>query len=294
MSRVTLISTSTLALLTVACAEAPSLSIGGEPSRHYEEQAPAQFINPSDVTPNVKRSVNEAPELELSLPAAPQPALREGSAELVLSGSLPSLEGEVTREVFGQEDGAPALAPAAPAAPEALEVGDVCSYSVADLAEPCTGSGEVSCSLEGDNFKNLYPAGLSVGEGALQVTINDVTALNNALPAQLDAAPLTERLIDPSAAELDKLSAELVALTLNIELARQGLAGHLSLEELRVTEGPFAGETVHTVHGAMSALLAGDEAALERYGMDIDALTNALSDINEAGRGCAAPVTLSR
>ena len=290
MSRVTLISTSTLALLTVACAEAPSLSIGGEPNRHYEESTPAQFMNPSDVTPSVKSSVNEVPELELSVPAAPQPTLRGGSAELVVSGPIPSLEGEVSREQLGQEDGASALAPAAP---EALEMGDVCSYSVADLAEPCTSSGEVSCSLEGDSFKSLYPAGLVVGEGSLQVTINDVTALNNALPAQLDAAPLTESLIDPSAAELDKLSAELVALTLNIELARQGLAGHLSLEELRITDGPFAGETVHTVHGAMSALLAGDEAALERYGMDIDALTNALADINEAGRGCAAPAGLS-
>jgi hypothetical protein len=291
MSRLTLISTSTLALLTVACAEAPSISIGGEPTRSEESQSALNFIAPGELTPSFA-----APEaqpssslLEIPAPVAPQPMLREGATALTGAALSGSHEEAISRAELALEADAPALVPSA----EGLEVGDVCSYSVADLAAPCTGSGEVSCGLEGDSFKNLYPAGLSVGEGALQVTINDVTALNNALPAQLDAAPLTESLIDPSAAELDKLSAELVALTLNIELARQGLAGHLSLEELRVTEGPFAGETVHTVHGAMSALLAGDEAALERYGMDIDALTNALAEINEAGRGCAAPVTLS-
>jgi len=285
MSRLTLISTSTIALLTVACAEAPSLSIGGEPERHYEQQTQVNFISPSSTVPTLTIPEQEQGSINQPSPTLSGLTIQEGAMELPMPSDLSSLEENAEQEHLGQQEGARETAPVEPSD---LIAGDVCSYSVAELAAPCTGSGEVSCLLEEDGFKNLYPAGLTVGEGSLQVIINDVTALNNALPAQLEAAPLTETLIDPSAEELDALSAELVALTLNIELARQGLAGHLSLEELRVSEGPFAGETVHTVHGAMSALLSGDEAALERYGMDIDALTTALAAINNAGSGCAA------
>jgi len=148
--------------------------------------------------------------------------------------------------------------------------------------------------LQGEDFKASYPDGLIIGQAPLQITFSSIDAVARALPPALDAAPLTEPLFDPNNTKIDALSGELIALALNMELSARGMVGNTSIEELRVTMGPFKGELVHTVYQDMSGLLSGDERVLERYGMDIEVLTDALADINAAGEDCIPSGLLER
>ena len=299
MSRLNLFSISTVSLFTLACAEVPTLSIGGEP---LPEQSSALA------------SASEAPQKgaggrAVQVPSASSPTLNIGDLDLDRaeeeqptpvqlrplypfiprrgdSPEPPPVEDEVEEPTTSE--------PSDPPVSLELRPGDLCSYSVATWAEGCQSSKDPGCMLQGEDFKVSYPDALVIGQAPLQITLSSIDAVAQALPPTLDAAPLTESLIDPSNAKVDALSGELIALALNMEISALGLVGNASLEELRITMGPFEGELVHTVYQDMSALLSGDEMALERYGMDIEALTDALADINAAGEDCVPSELLKR
>ena len=297
MSRFNLFSASTIALLTVACAEVPTLSIGGEPlpassstltasssgkSRQGQsaiaEQAPEHYLPSIDL---------EA----LSQEQAP-PSINFAPVHPILPRQAPGPEQEPER--IEEEPTVPEQIEEELELPTELGAGDLCSYSVSAWASGCKESKDPGCLLQGEDFKASYPDGMSIGRAPLQVTLSDMIAVASALPPQLDAAPLTESLIDPSNLKVDALSAELIALTLNMEISARGMVGSAHLEELRVADGPFAGDLVYTVYEEMNGLLSGDDSALERYGMDIDALTEALAEINAAGEGCTPSGLLKR
>ena len=299
MSRLTLFSVSAVSLFTLACAEAPTLSIGGEP---LPEQSSALA------------SASEAPQKgaggrAVQVPSASAPALNIGDLDLDRAREeqpTPALirplypliprRGDAPEPppVEDEVEEPTASEPVAPPHSAELRPGDLCSYSVTVWAEGCQSSKDPGCMLQGEDFKASYPDALLIGRSPLQISLSSIDAVAQALPPTLDAAPLTESLFDPSNTKVDALSGELIALALNMEISSLGLVGSASLEELRVTMGPFEGELVHTVYQDMSALLSGDEMALERYGMDIEALTDALADINAAGENCVPSALLKR
>jgi hypothetical protein len=287
MNRSPLLTSCALSLLTFACAEAPAISIGGEPVS--AESASTAGLQTHSTKGDASRSVAAESEQVAQLDGELQGRIAEVTGLTPIRLEIPA------GVAVGGEELAPAPseleasvgAPERASAPVELQAGDVCTYSVAELATGCTSSKDPACLLQGDDFKAAYPEGLVIGVGAMTVTFSDMDALSAALPPVLDAAPLTESLVNPKAAEMDALSAELAALTINVDLSTEGLIGRYPLDALRITEGPFAGELVHTVQMVAGEVLAGDEASLERYTMDIEALTTTLAKINMAGAGCA-------
>ena len=282
MNRSPLLTSCALSLLTFACAEAPSISIGGEPVSAASASAAGVQAHSTkgDASRNVATQSEHIAQLDGELQGRIAEVAGLGPIRLEIPAGVAVVPAPSELEV-------PAEMPERASAPVELQAGDVCTYSVAELATGCTSSKDPACLLQGEDFKTAYPEGLVIGVGAMTVTFSDMEALSAALPPALDAAPLTESLVNPKAAEMDALSAELAALTINVDLSTEGLIGRYPLDALRITNGPFAGELVHTVQMVAGEVLAGDEASLERYTMDIEALTTTLAKINMAGAGCA-------
>lgn len=299
MSRLNLFSISTVSLFTLACAEVPTLSIGGEPLPEQSSalaaasEAPQKGAGGRTVqVPSARSPGLDIADLDLDRAQEEQPTPVQFRPIYPL---VPRRGDTSEPEQVEEEVEEPTTSePSAPLPSLKLRPGDLCSYSVATWAEGCQSSKDPGCLLQGEDFKASYPNGLVIGQAHLQISLSSIDAVAQALPPTLDAAPLTESLFDPINAKVDALSGELIALALNMELSALGLVGNARLEELRVTMGPFEGELVHTVYQDMSGLLSGDEMALERYGMDIEALTDALADINAAGEDCVPSELLKR
>jgi hypothetical protein len=131
-------------------------------------------------------------------------------------------------------------------------------------------------------FPLAFPAGLLMG-GQFQVVLSTAAAVEKFLPQGGTPSALTTSALDPKSTSAGVLGGQLAAVSLNVAFSAAGLLGQrdpMTLGQLAIASGPFAGMTVSAFLNLANRAVGGDATALPE-GASLSQVNDAAASINE-------------
>lgn len=179
-------------------------------------------------------------------------------------------------------------------APVAFRDGEVCLVPSTAWGATCGAESPAGC-LRDQAFETLYgEAGVEVGFNGNVVRFTQPEWLSKALPGEATPVILDKAYVDPEADQLNRLAGELIALRMTVDFNAMGLLGTASLADAIVVVGPLAELSVVEVLEMGEWALGGFTDKMERRGLDLNGLTEALVVVNHMAPDCQAPSDLAR